>query len=219
MPLFDLKDLQTTQTYVNTPKDTVISGLEGMEDNLFQTYKTKTLAVIERISQIGLPGPGQQYRLITRRTFSATDILRFICQNEHIEDLRMVIYSINYFAAKMLIELIDAGKIDKCEILMSNLRNTAHREKEEIIKNDFVTHPKINLWFASSHAKIMSCRTAAGNYYTVEGSGNHSFNSRLEQYVIDNDPAIFDFTAKWMGEIKEYLRHKRELVITGDKTQ
>ena len=126
----------------------------------------------------------------------------------------MAIYSINFEAAKLLMNLIACGLIADTEILMSNLRNKAHREKEEIIKDMFSSHPKINLFFCSSHAKIFSCRTHKNNYYTVEGSGNLAFNSRIEQYVVDNDPDLFHFTCSWMAEIKTFLKQKKEFEQT-----
>ncbi len=96
---------------------------------------------------------------------------------------------------------------------MSNLRNHAHREKEVIIKEMFVDHPRVELFFCSSHAKTFSCKTDQGNYYTIEGSGNMAYNSRIEQYVIDNDQAVYDFSCNWMREIKEFLKDKKELEI------
>ena len=109
--------------------------------------------------------------------------------------------------------MIDQDRIKKAEILMSNLRNSAHREKEEIIKSIFISHPKIDLFYCSSHAKIFSCQTERGNFYTIEGSGNLAYNSRIEQYVIDNDRELYQFTCQWFSEIREFLKHKKEFQI------
>jgi hypothetical protein len=51
------------------------------------------------------------------------------------------------------------------------------------------------------------------DYYTVEGSGNLSYNSRIEQAVIDNDKSLFEFTKSWIEEIKIYLKDKKELIV------
>jgi hypothetical protein len=198
------------------PKDPTTSGLEAMEDNLYRAYKRKASQVVANLAEIGLPVPGEQFRLITRRRFNAIEMLDYIAERETISDLRMAIYSINYYAALHLLELVDSGRIAKVEILMSNLRNAAHREKEEVIKHKFAGHPAITLWFCSSHAKLMSCATSAGNYYTVEGSGNHADNSRVEQYVIDNDQGVYNFTGRWMAEIKQHLAGRGELQICGE---
>lgn len=192
--------------YITVEKDPETSGLEAMEDRAMVRYVEKHHALISKLSELGLPLPGQQFRLITRRTFNAIQFLEYIVSEEKkILDLRMAIYSINYYAARLLLAMIDKEDIEKVDILMSSLRNKAHREKEEIVKNLFIEHPKISLFFCSSHAKIFSCRTAKGNFYTLEGSGNLANNSRIEQYVIDNDKDLYEFSCSWMDDIKIFL--------------
>jgi len=195
----------------NVEKDPTISGLEAMEDKAFERFCERHYALIAKLQEIGLPKPGHQFRLVTRRTFNAIQMLEYIAKQERITDLKIAIYSINYHAAKILLKLINCGKIVRAEILMSNLRNSAHREKEEIIKNMFVQHPRIDIFYCSSHAKTFSCATEQGNYYTVEGSGNLAYNSRVEQYVIDNDEGMYRFSCAWMTEIREYLQGTKEL--------
>jgi hypothetical protein len=43
--------------------------------------------------------------------------------------------------------------------------------------------------------------------HTVDDSG-------VEQYVIDNNQSLYDFTGRWFDEIKVFLKNKKELVIT-----
>ena len=191
-------------------KDLMNSGLEAMEDNSYVKYCEKHYALISELSDVGLPAKGQQMRLVTRQTFNAIQFIEYVAKKETIIDMKIAIYSINFNAAKILLNLIDSGKIKTVEILMSNLRNKAHRKKEEIIKNMFSTHPSIKLFFCSSHAKVFSCSTEKKNFYTMEGSGNMSYNSRIEQYVIDNDEKLYLFTCNWMGEIKKYLSGTKE---------
>jgi len=191
-------------------KDPTRSGLEAMRDRSFRRYCKKHGALIHNIDNVGLPKTGEQIRLITKRTFNAIQFLEYITERERITDLKMAIYSINYNAALILIDLIDRGLIAQVEILMSNLRNKAHREKEEILRQLFIDHPKIDIFYCSSHAKTFSCATDAGNYYTLEGSGNLAYNSRVEQYVIDNDRDLYEFSCQWMREIREFLQDKKE---------
>lgn len=199
--------------FATVSKDTMTSGLEDMPDRLLQRYQDKHYALIADIEHIGLPQPNEQFRLVTRRNFNAVQFIDYIAQRETISDCRLVVYSINHNAAMIFYNLIESGKIHTAEVLVSNLRNKAHREKEEIIKNLFRNHPRIKLFYCSSHAKVFSCRTECGNFYTIEGSGNMSYNSRVEQYVIDNDRELFEFTKNWMEEIKQYLANKKELEL------
>lgn len=194
-------------------KDSIRSGLEGMKDFLLSKYVKKVGAVIKKLEEIGLPKHGEQYRLVTLRSFNAVEFIQYITIHEIIVTLNLAIYSINYQASKILIQLADQNKINEVNIMMSNLRNKAHREKETIIKNQFSKHQKFNLFFCQSHAKMMACKTSKENYYNIEGSGNLAYNSRVEQYVIDNDKAIYDFSCMWMNQIKEYLDGHKELEI------
>ena len=192
-------------------KDPMQSGLESMEDKAFTQYVEKHCLLLNKIEELGLPKPGQQIRIITRRKFNAIQYLEYISRKDTIIDLKIAIYSINYNAALIFIKLIDNGLIGSVEILMSNLRNKAHREKEKILRKLFIDHPRISIFYCSSHAKIFSCKTKKGNYYTMEGSGNLAYNSRVEQYVLDNDEALYNFTGEWMREIREFLKGTKEL--------
>lgn len=186
-------------------KDPVRSGLENMPDAELRRHAAKRGAVIARIAEIGLPVPGEQLRLVTRRKFNAVEFVEHVALHEGIQDLRAAIYSINYRAGQRLIEMINEGHIGRAEILMSNLRNGAHREKEVVLRGLLERHARIELFFCSSHAKVMAMRTRAGNHYVIEGSGNHAENSRVEQYVIDNDQGVHDWVCGWMQEIRAFV--------------
>lgn len=199
-------------------KDIDKSGLEAMPDAL-EVYrpKARSCAVIARLAEVGLPQPGEQFRLVTRRNFNSIEMLEYIASREKVVRLYAAVYSINERAAVSLCNLLDGDKVDHATILMSNLRNKAHREKEEIVCKMFSTHAKIDLWFCSSHAKVVAVETACGNHYVIEGSGNHAMNSRVEQYVVDNSEEVFAHTARWMSDIRDFLRAAghRELAEPG----
>jgi hypothetical protein len=199
---------------INIKKDTEDSGLELFEDEKYKKFIEKTYQIIESVEEIGLPRENEQIRLVTFKSFNAALFLAHICEKEKIKHLLLVVYSINAEAAQLICSLIDSGKIEKCTILMSNLRNKAHRKKEQVTRDMFVDNAKVDLFFASAHSKIMCMETEKDNFYCLEGSGNLSFNSRVEQYVIDNDKKLFYFTKNWMDKIKVYLAGKKELVLT-----
>lgn len=197
--------------YVTTTKDPKKSGLEELPDDLLiLKYKKKYGFLINNCSDIGLPNKGQQFRIITRRAFNAIDYLEYICSVDVIDKLNMAVYSINYASALILIDLVEKGRINSVQICMSNLRNGAHRIKEKVIAEKLINHPKVDIFLCSSHAKLISCATEMGNYYSIEGSGNHASNSRVEQYVIDNDYDVFKFSCDWMTNIREFLKTKKE---------
>lgn len=202
------------ESLINTDKDTKDSELEELEDEKYKSFCEKTYKVISQVEEIGLPKHGEQLRLITFRSFNAAIFLAHITETEIIEEIMLVVYSINAEAAKLINDLILSGKIKKAKVLMSNLRNKAHRAKEQITRDSFVNNPNVDLFFCSSHAKIISMKTDKGNFYTIEGSGNLSFNSRVEQYSIENNKALFEFNDRWTNKIKTYLSGKKELILT-----
>ncbi len=196
-------------------KDTNDSGVEETNDKLLRLYKEKTCKVISKLEEIGLPEKNEQLRLITKRSFNSIAFLQWVMSFEgNVDEALFCIYSINHEASVIINDLVTQRKIKTATILMSNLRNKAYRSKEEATKNYFAQNPNIELIFASSLSKIMSFKSGE-NYYTVEGSGNLSYNSRIEQYIVDNDKSVFDFTKSWIEEIKTYLKGKKELQIFG----
>lgn len=186
-------------------KDPTQSGLEAMPDAAYRAYVSKRSTVIARIAEIGLPQPGEQLRLVTRRKFNAVEFLTHVADREGITRLTAAIYSINHDAARAMNQMILDGRIGSALILMSNLRNGAHKEREMATRMMLETNPRVSLFFASSHAKVMAMTTRAGNHYVIEGSGNHANNSRVEQYVIDNDAAIRAWVEDWVSEIRDYV--------------
>lgn len=195
-------------------KDTKDSGVEELEDKMLKLYKNKTFHVVQNLDKIGLPKKNEQIRIITLRSFNAIAFLQWVQEKSGliIDEALFCIYSINHEASVIIDQMVKDRKIKTATILMSNLRNKAHRQKEQMTKDYFINNPNIELVFASSHAKIMSFKIGE-DYYTVEGSGNLSYNSRIEQAVIDNDQSLFNFTKSWIEEIKIYLKDKKELII------
>lgn len=208
MDLRDLTDLTGAEAVCTVEKDPERSGLEEMEDSRHTRFCEKHYALVASLADVGLPARGEQFRLVTRRTFNAIQFLQYIADRERIDHLAIAIYSISYDAAKILMGLVDSGRIGHVDMLMSNLRKGAHRAKEKAVVDWFFDHSKIDLFFCSSHAKVFSCKTRDGNYYTLEGSGNLGSNSRVEQYVVDNDEGMYRFSCEWMREIKDFISAK-----------
>ena len=193
--------------FVSVAKDSAHYSHDGMADSVLRRDIAGDMrtAVIARLNEIALPAPDEQVRLITMRLFNSVEFVAAIAERERISHMRSATYSINHKAASTIIGLLDADRIGSCELLISNLRNKAHREKERLMQEIFVKHPRIDLWYASSHAKIITMATEAGNHYTIEGSGNHAQNSRIEQYCLDNSKRLYDFTGEWMAELRAFL--------------
>ena len=193
MAWYDLEEISKDE--YNDGKDE--DGNFDISDKLLKTFKEKNCQIIKKVKQIGLPKKGEQVRLITTTAFNSISIISHIAQNEIIQDAVFIIFAINKQAAQVLIELKKEGHFKKCQMIISSIRNAGIRDKSQSI---ILLEPHFNITFITSHAKIVILKTK-NNYYSIEGSGNFSWNARVEQYIIDNDIKLYDFSKNWMKEI------------------
>jgi len=195
-----------------TDKEKDEDGNFTLSDKILKKYVDKTYQVIHRVEEIGLPKRGEQLRIITMKVFNTVSLIKLIADREVVTDAIFVIFAINQYAAKIILDLKKAGKIENAKIVVSSIRNAGHKSKSlavDMLKEHF------EVIYVNSHAKISILKTAKGNCYNVEGSGNFSFNGRIEQYIIDNDNDIFEFSKKWMTELMQF-RMKTNNGVTTD---
>ncbi len=191
-------DLGNSENYEDGKDE---DGNLELSDKLYKKFAEKNTQIIKKVEQIGLPKSGEQLRLITTHPFNTISIISYIANIEIIEHAIFVIFAINQSAAKIIIDLINKGRIKKITCIVSSIRNAGHVSKSiavDMLKN------YIDIVFVNSHAKITLLKTENGNYYNIEGSGNFSFNGRLEQYIIDNDIKLYEFSKEWINEIIKY---------------
>lgn len=78
-----------------------------------------------------------------------------------------------------------------------------HKDKSGLI-TDEVT---MCTYSVDQNAKIITFRLG-DDFYTVECSGE---NNNFEQFTIDNDEDLFNFTKNYIQKIKMYFESKKEL--------
>lgn len=194
MPTWDNSDIH------DSGKDE--DGNLSLSDKLFKKFAEKNVQTIKKVEEIGLPQRGEQVRLITMNAFNTISIVDYISRQEKITEATFVIFAINQSAARLLIEMKKAGRIDNIKFIISSIRNAGHESKSRAV--DMLKVHFNDLIYVNSHAKISILKTENDNYYTIEGSGNFSFNGRIEQYIIDNDKLLYDFSKEWIKEIEQY---------------
>jgi len=172
-------------------------GNFDISDKLLKKFKEKNCQIIKKVKEIGLPKNNEQIRLITTKAFNAISIISHIANHEIIKEAIFVIFAINKEAAKVLIELKQQGHFKKCQLVISSIRNAGIKAKSQAVE---LLKPHFDIIFITSHAKITILKTEKNNY-SIEGSGNFSWNARLEQYIIDNDIELYNFSKEWMLEI------------------
>ncbi len=176
-----------------------------IEDHIYKKFQKKNAEIIHNLRNIILPMPGEQLRLITMKSFNAIAFINLIAQNEIIEELILVIYAINMKAAKNIIDLKENGRIDKLTLIISSILNAGHVVRAKSVQ--MLIDYNYNITFVNSHAKVTVVRTNS-NYYVIEGSGNLSSNGVIEQYVIDNDRKMYEFSKNWIDEIKVRMSYR-----------
>lgn len=196
-------------------EDLIEDGNAQIPDHLYKIYKEKTAQVIERIKQIGLPHKNEQLRLITMQSFNSIAFIELVAKTEIITEGILVIFAINMKAAKSLIDLFESGKIQKLNLVISSVRNAGYSIKSKAV--EMLSEVKeISMCFVNSHAKISALKTGENNYYVIEGSGNFSYNGRIEQYIIDNDQYMFEFTQQWVTKMKESMMSKADFKVVNE---
>lgn len=196
-------------------KESSKSGLEDFDAEILRLWIEKAPMLVENIRKIGLPKKGEQLRFITTKSFNAMALVDFILQNEKIEESFFCVYSIDYDSGALLSMMADQGKLGKCTFLISNLRNSAYRKKEKIIRDKFIGNKNIRLIFCGSHAKMMGFKTAS-NHYVIETSANFANNSRIEQYMFENCEQTYNFHMGWLNTIEQIARAKELAVFDYD---
>ena len=192
-------------------KENSKSGVEDLDTEIMRLWIERAPMLVDNIHKIGLPRKNEQLRFITTKSFNAMALVDFILQNEKIEESFFCVYSIDYDSGALLAMMADQGKLGKCTFLISNLRNSAYRKKEKIVRDKFIENKNIRLIFCGSHAKMMGFKTAV-NYYVVETSANFANNSRIEQYMFENCEQTYKFHMGWLDRI-EQIATAKELAV------
>ncbi len=195
--------------FSKTIEEKIEDGNIEINDQLFKKYQEKNKQTIDSIKEIGIPKKGEQLRLITMKSFNTIAFIEMIANSEIIEDMILVIFAINKEAAKSITELYKSGRIIKIDLIISSVRNAGYKIKSQAVK--YLKQNNIPITFVNSHAKISALKTKE-NAYIIEGSGNFSYNGRIEQYIIDNDIKLFEWTKKWISEMKELMKDKRDFI-------
>lgn len=199
-------------------KETSSSGVEDYQSEVVRLWAERSPMLVKNISEIGLPKKNEQLRFVTTRAFNAIALVDFILQTEAILESFFCVYSIDYDSGVLLSNLADEGKLGKVTFLISNIRNSAYRKKEKIVRDKFIDNKNIRLVFAGSHAKMMGFRTSE-NFYVVETSANFAPNSRIEQYMFENSEAMFNFHKSWIEDIDKIATDRELAVFDYDGSQ
>lgn len=171
--------------------------------------------LIKKIADIILlPKKNEQYMMVTQMSFNIYSLILFILESEKkIDELVVTTFNMNKKTFDGLINLCDCGKVQNLKIVISE--SITFRMPERIKEMVSVFESKkynYELALVWNHTKIglIKCKE---NHYVIEGSGNFSDNSEIEQYRFENNKESFDFHYKWINDLVfEHQRKKRSKV-------
>lgn len=163
--------------------------------------------IFERIGSVkdlcGLPKKGEHIRVITQKTFTSTDFLIWIAEQETIVKLNLAVYRMNIKNSAILKDMHTKQKFHLNIVLSSFFKTNKKAEVWHDLIADYARNTKnVNLIYCSNHAKIMCIKTK-DNYYVIEGSGNMGSNSNIEQYMLDNCEDVYNFHSSWIEELSK----------------
>ena len=192
-----------TISKINQDKKNSNSMVEHLSDPVFKKHSKIIVQSFKKFEEIKLPKTNETLHLISLRNLNAVGAINYISTLEKINELTIVVYSINEPSALRIIDIAKELNI-KADIIVSTIRNTAAYKKENAIKH-FEQNPElINLTYLGSHAKIILIKTDV-SYYSIETSANLSPNSRIEQYVINNHEQLYLFHKNWIEKAKQSI--------------
>lgn len=154
---------------------------------------------LDKLNKIAeLPKPGQQTHIVTQNAINSFDFILAILANSTIKTLHIAFYRIGKKVVTELHELLKSGKIEHIHLLINDGFPKLVPDCWNLIKSLESEHFKIRV--ENNHTKIILADTETDTYI-IEGSGNLSINARIEQYIIMNNPEVYNFHKTWIEAI------------------
>ena len=139
-----------------------------------------------------LPEREEFFFLQTDGAFNAFTFIPFVCRDFSVSELFASTYSISRRTIEAMVELHDAGVVEKITLLISDSMQKRNPVTMDLLHGLVRERPNIEVKYAWVHAKVCLLNTIAGQF-VIEGSGNWSENAHYEQYVFANCKGLYEF--------------------------
>lgn len=152
-----------------------------------------------------LPDPGESIHGIMRCNFDAFDFVPAILhlmQPAQCAELNIATLGFNDRNGRTLIELIDAGDIQRASFIGSHFWKSHETGVYDALYHDLTSRGHRCLAMRC-HCKILLFETSDGQAYTMEMSANLRSCRNLEQFVLTNDRDLLQFHRRWMNDMFE----------------
>lgn len=151
-----------------------------------------------------LPALGESHHYLMGGQYDAFDLIPAMLHRATpatIEALHIATLGFNASNAERLIQLMDAGQVKRTTLLCSVYYQADHKEADTCYRLA-VELPERGGWFCPCrcHAKVIAARFTDGRAFVVESSANLRSCRSIEQFVLSQDPDLFQFHADWQEE-------------------
>jgi len=156
----------------------------------------------------GLPADGETWHCLMTGDFDSFDLVPAMLDHARpavIEDLHLASLGFNHANARRLVELMDAGLVRRCTMIVS-LYYEADPKEADTCYTLARELPARGGWYCAtrSHAKVIAARFTDGRCFVIESSANLRTCRNLEQFAITQDRGLFDFHREWMESVHEH---------------
>lgn len=182
--LFDLSELTKAPT---APEDN--SG--AMVEKFLLSHDHRIESIKNLVGQ--LPRDNEIYFLWTVKSFNAFTFIPFVIKEiGTIDDLTISTYSISLRIIDALMKLIEAKKVLKVHLLVSETLQYRLPKVYDHLQALTAHRSEISVSYGWNHSKIALIQSGI-NYLVVEGSGNFGENAQHEQYIFYNSKRVYQF--------------------------
>lgn len=168
----------------------------------------QTALVGENLQDADFPSDGDACIFMTREGLNAFTVLLWIIDNAGpIDDLTVTTYSMNQRIIASFGQLLDQGRIGNLTVVISCSMTRHQPERIGELKGIYRAHAdRVRVSLCRNHSKITLARCGE-NHYVVTGSGNYSFDTKIEQYEMIARRDMYEWMHEELEEMCFRQRH------------
>lgn len=208
MNIETLKTFTAEQAFYPEESQSARNAAIGLEDNLRHTQKSdkRRLLDFQRVSNAAkhldsLPQPGETIHAIMKGNYDGFDVVPAVVQlGGKIRQLDVCTLGFNRRNAYTLIEMIDAGQVERCRFICSVYYRANEPEVFDYLFNE-LTARGCSMVACRCHCKIILFEMDSGQNYVIESSANLRSCRMLEQFTMTHDKDVLEFHREWMKEM------------------
>lgn len=180
--------------YINPPKSKEISEINLKYANAEKLAKE---IKIKRNSR---------YFVVVNGSFIFGDFIEALVveNNYHVKKMTISTLSLSENNVDSLANLINGNYVDELNLIVSDYFYSHERHNlTPYIFQELDKDNKFQLAAASTHCKLCIFETHDGEKIVIHGSCNLRSSSNIEQFVIEESPALYDFNDEYQMQIVE----------------